>query len=107
MRAIVTVSPGCKLCELTKSFTHFLSLKIQRGFPVLSLGMSVSIGLGRPSTFRVIGVPRPVFLDGLPKASGGKKSLPHGLMFRLPYLRAAGVSWITHESIRRRSPFEM
>ena len=66
----------------------------------MSLGMSVCIGLGRPSTFRVIGTPRPAFLDGPPKASDVKKSLPQGRMFRLPYFWAAGVSWITRDFIR-------
>jgi hypothetical protein len=47
-----------------------------------------------------MGVPRPAFLDGPPKTSDGKKSFPQGRMFKLPYLLAAGVSWITRDSIR-------
>jgi len=86
MRSIMITSLERSLWQRRNSFSHFLFLKIHRGFPDLSLGISVSTGLESPSTFSVIGLPIPAFLDGPPKTSGGKKSLPHGRMFRLPYL---------------------
>ena len=61
--------------------------------------MSVSIRFGMPSACSVIGLPRPVFLDGQPKTSGGKKSLPQELKFKFPYLKAADVNLIIRDSI--------
>ena len=66
--------------------------------------MSVSAGLGNPSSSRTTGLPRPVFFDGLPNTSGGKKSLPQKWRFTLPYLWAAEVSLIVHDSIPGNTP---
>ena len=89
-----------------KFLTQVLFLKSQRVLPVFrSEGMSVRTGLGRPLATIVIGVPKLVLVEP-PTVSGGKKSLPQGLRFRLPYLWAAGVSWIVRESIFRYIAFQ-
>ena len=81
-------------------FYHFARSRFYRApISVLSVGMSVLIGSGRPSTLNVISVPRPAFLDEPPNTSDGKKSLPQALMFRLPCLLAASVSSIVRDSI--------
>jgi hypothetical protein len=53
----------------------------------------------------VIGLPRPDFLFGPPKTSGGKKSLPQERRFTLPYLCAAGVNLIMRDSIPDNTPY--
>jgi len=76
-----TINHNCitrlKIVNLDKtSLSKLFSLKIHRGCSVfLSVGMSVLIGSGRPSTRNVIGVPRPAFLDEPPNTSSGKKIL--------------------------------
>lgn len=105
---MVIVSPGTRWFDEMNFLTQALSLKIQRGcFVFLSVGMSVFIGSDRPSTRNVIGVPSPAFLDGPPKTSCGKNSLPHERIFRLPCLRAAAVSSITRDSILQNAPYEV
>ncbi|MBA7708630.1 hypothetical protein ES703_117533 [subsurface metagenome] len=85
MRLIVTVSLALRLWVLTNFLVQERWRNIHRILPFFSLGMSVLIGSGRPSAIIVISLPF-WFLVEPPKASGGKKTLPHGLMFRLPYL---------------------
>ena len=96
---MVTLSPGIRMFLRTKDLTQDLSRKSHRVLPVLlSVGMSVFTGFVRPLATIVIGVPNLDFVEP-PKTSGGKKSLPQELRFRLPCLWAAGVSLITRESI--------